>query len=129
MKISEETYNLLKELFRKEYQVLTEIVKITRRIDDEDDPEVLRIGLKWALDDYFSSDEVMLIMESYEDNVALPLDMYSRWIDFCASTTDNFAEEFSDKYPELSEKIQQTNDKLKPYYEPLKEMVNRLQTD
>lgn len=126
--MTEETYNLLKELFRKEYQVLTQIVKITRRIDDEDDPEVLRIGLKWALDDYFSSDEVMLIMESYEDNVALPLDMYGRWIDFCMSTTNNFAEEFSDKYPELSEKIQQTNEKLKPYYEPLKEMVNRLQT-
>ena len=103
MKITEETYNILKELFRKDYKVLTEIVKITRHIDD-DEPEALRIGLKWALDDYFSSDEVIVIMESYDDNVALPLDMYGRWFDFYLTTTDNFAEEFSDKYPELSEK-------------------------
>lgn len=126
MKISEETYNILKELFRRDYKVLTEIVKITRHIDDDDDPEVLRIGIKWALDDYFSSDEVIVIMESYEDNVALPLDMYGRWFDFCLTTTDNFADELSDKYPEMSEKIKQNNLEMKPYFEASKEIINRL---
>lgn len=126
MKISEETYNILKELFRRDYKVLTEIVKITRHIDDDDDPEVLRIGLKWALDDYFSSDEVIVIMESYDDNVALPLDMYGRWFDFCLTTTDNFADELSDKYPEISEKIKKNNLEMKPYFEASKEIINRL---